>query len=366
MSKGRVLMAMSGGLDSSVAAMMLIQEGYELVGITMKTWEYAPAGTSGKETGCCSLDSINDARHLAVNFGFPHYVLDIRKEFNHYIVKDFVDQYLKGRTPNPCVLCNTHIKWAALLKRAEQLSCQYIATGHYARIRKENQRMILSKGADEEKDQSYVLWGLSQDFLKKTIFPLGGFTKPEIRKIAKKAGFKDIADKRESYEICFIPDNDYRSFLKKQVPGLENKTKDGDFVDKEGNFLGKHNGYPFYTIGQRKGLNVAVGEPLYVNKIIPETNTIVLGKKEETLKKHFCVSGVNLIKYETLTEQTNVTAKVRYKDPGHQATIRFDQKRNRLTVDLYEAVSAVTPGQSAVFYDGTDVIGGGFIENHTF
>ncbi len=364
MSKERVLMAMSGGLDSSVAAMMLIQEGYEVVGITMKTWEYPPAGNPGKETGCCSLDSINDARHLAVSFGFPHYVLDIREEFNHYIVSDFIDEYLKGRTPNPCVICNTHIKWAALLKRADQLSCQYIATGHYARIRKENGRMILSKGIDEKKDQSYVLWGLSQKFLERTLFPLGEYTKPEIRKIAEKAGFRDIADKRESYEICFIPDNDYRSFLKKQVPGLEDNMKDGDFVDKEGNFLGKHKGFPFYTIGQRKGLNVAVGEPLYVNKIIPETNTVVLGRKEETFRKHFSVSGVNLIKYENLTEQQNVHAKVRYKDPGHEATIRYDQKKDRMTVDLCEAISAITPGQSAVFYDGEDVIGGGFIDNN--
>ncbi len=359
-------MAMSGGLDSSVAAMMLLEEGYGLVGITMKTWEYAATGTLGKETGCCSLDSIHDARHLAVSLGFPHYVLDIRDEFNHYIVKDFVDQYLKGRTPNPCVLCNTHIKWAALLKRAVQLGCEYIATGHYARIRKEKGRMILYKGADQEKDQSYVLWGLSQDFLRKTIFPLGGFTKPEIREMAKVAGFEDIADKRESYEICFIPDNDYRRFLKQQVPGLEDKTRDGDFVDTKGNFLGKHQGYPFYTIGQRKGLNVAVGEPLYVNKIIPQTNTIVLGTKQETFKKHFTVSGFNLISLEKLPKELQVIAKVRYKDPGHYATIRLDEQDDRLQVKLHEAVSAVTPGQSAVFYQGDDVVGGGFIEDASF
>ncbi len=362
MSKGRVLIAMSGGLDSSVAAMMLSQQGYELVGITMKTWEYSSTDISGKETGCCSLDSINDARHLAVSMGFPHYVLDIREEFKHFIVDDFIDQYLKGRTPNPCVLCNTHIKWAALLKRAEQLNCQYMATGHYARIRRENDRMILYKGADPDKDQSYVLWGLSQDFLRKTILPLGAFTKTEIREMARKAGFKEIADKRESYEICFIPDNDYRGFLKSEVPGLESRTRDGVFTDKDGNILGKHQGYPFYTIGQRKGLNVSAGEPLYVTRIMADTNTVVLGKKSDTLSETFSVSGFNAIKYAHPPGDKVVTVKIRYKDPGHPANIRYDQENNRLLVHLHEPVSAITPGQSAVFYDGEDLIGGGFIE----
>ena len=359
-------MAMSGGLDSSVAAMMLINEGYELVGITMKTWEYAQGEVPDKETGCCSLDSINDARQLAVNMGFPHYVLDIRDEFEKYIVTDFIDQYLKGRTPNPCVLCNTHIKWGALLKRADQLDCQYIATGHYAQVREEQDRMILSKGADKDKDQSYVLWGLSQEFLRRTIFPLGGHTKPEIRKMAEEAGFQRIAEKRESYEICFIPDNDYRGFLKKQVPELKNNPGEGNFVDKEGKILGKHKGYPFYTIGQRKGLNVAVGEPVYVSKIIPETNTIILGKKEDTFSIKFSVSGFNPIKYEKLPNSLEAMVKIRYKDPGHPARLHMDPDNHSVNVELHEAASAVTPGQSAVFYDGNDVIGGGFIELPSF
>lgn len=359
-------MAMSGGLDSSVAAMMLINEGYELVGITMKTWEYAQGEVPEKETGCCSLDSINDARQLAVKMSFPHYVLDIRKEFEQYIVRDFIDEYLKGRTPNPCVLCNTHIKWGALLKRADQLDCQYIATGHYAQVREENGRYILSKGADEEKDQSYVLWGLPQDFLKRTIFPLGGYTKPGIREMAREAGFHEIAGKRESYEICFIPDNDYRGFLKRQVPGLDKNPGEGNFVDKNGRVLGKHKGYPFYTIGQRKGLQVAMGEPVYVSKIIPETNTIVLGKKEDTRSTRFSVSGVNLIKFASMPTELEAMVKIRYKDPGHAALIRIGQQSNLLDVILYEPVSAVTPGQSAVLYDRSDVIGGGFIEQTDF
>ncbi len=365
MGRGKVLMAMSGGLDSSVAAMMLLECGYDLVGITMKTWEYADSGIDGKETGCCSLDSINDARHLAVRLGFPHYVLDIREEFNHYIVKDFIEEYLEGRTPNPCVLCNTHIKWGALLKRAGQLGCDYIATGHYARIREEGGRMVLYKGEDQGKDQSYVLWGLSQDFLRKTIFPLGDYTKDQIRSIARKAGFEQVAEKRESYEICFIPDNDYRGFLEKQVPGLGQKIGGGDFVDIEGNVIGRHKGYPFYTIGQRKGLNIAMGEPMYVNRIIPRTNTIVLGNKKQTFSKRFWVSGFNPIKSERLPEDDPVIVKIRYKDPGHLASVQYKENSSGITVNLHQAASAVTPGQSAVFYDGNDVLGGGFIETDT-
>ncbi len=362
MSKGKVLMAMSGGLDSSMAAMMLIREGYELVGITMKTWEYGPADIPGKETGCCSLDSIHDARHLAVKLGFPHYVLDIREEFNHFIVNDFVDQYLMGRTPNPCVLCNTHIKWAAMLKRADQLNCTYIATGHYANVREESQRMVLSQGADKDKDQSYVLWGLSQEFLGRTLFPLGGHTKSEIRKMAKDAGFDDIAEKKESYEICFIPDNDYRRFLKEQMALRDKKIPPGDFVDGQGNILGQHKGFQNYTIGQRKGLNIAVGEPLYVKKIIPETNTIVLGTKQETFASEFYVNGINLIKYEKLHEPIPVTVKVRYKDQGTPASLTCLPDQQSALVKLQQPVFAITPGQSAVFFDGNDVVGGGFIE----
>lgn len=360
MSKGRVLMAMSGGLDSSVAAMMLHHRAYELVGITMKTWDYSDGGGSGKETGCCSLDSINDARHMAVSMGFPHYVLDLREEFSEHIVKDFIQQYMAGRTPNPCVLCNTHIKWTALLKRAAQLDCRYIATGHYARVREENGRMVLSKGVDEHKDQSYVLWGLTQELLAKTMFPLGEYTKPGIREMASGEGFGELAAKRESYEICFIPDNDYRGFLKRRVPGLDQQPGEGDFIDAKGNILGKHQGYPFYTIGQRKGLNVALGEPVYVREIDPGTNTIMLGKKEELLRKKFFISGFNPIKFDQIPQDQEFTVKIRYKDPGHQA--RIYREGTLLRVELSQQVAAVTPGQSAVIYDGSDVVGGGFIE----
>ncbi len=360
--KGKVLLAMSGGIDSSIAALMLHEQGYEVVGITMKTWDYATSGGSQKETGCCSLDSINDARTLAVNMGFPHFVLDIREEFGDYVIDNFVDEYLAGRTPNPCVLCNTHIKWEALLKRADMLDCEFIATGHYARIREENKRYVISKGLDQNKDQSYVLWGLTQDSLKRTLFPLQNFKKSEIKQMAIDNGYVDLANKSESYEICFVPDNDYRGFLKRRVEGLEERVKGGNFVDKNGKVLGKHKGYPFYTIGQRKGLEIAVGEPLYVLEIVPETNVVVLGSKDELALQQMIVENYNLIKYEQLPYNYEALTKIRYKDPGVIATINHDNKN--LNVQFHSSVSGIAPGQSAVFYDGEDLVGGGIIKRN--
>ncbi|HQW23645.1 MAG TPA: tRNA 2-thiouridine(34) synthase MnmA [Bacteroidia bacterium] len=358
--KGRVLMAMSGGIDSSVSAMILHEQGYEVVGMTMKTWDYASSGSSKKETGCCSLDSINDARSIAVEKGFPHYIIDIREEFGNHVIKDFVDEYLAGRTPNPCVRCNTHIKWEALLKRADMLDCEFIATGHYANVREVDGRFVVSKGKDEWKDQSYVLWGVSQECLSRTIFPVGKYHKSEIRQMAEDMGFHELAKKPESYEICFIPDNDYRSFLKNRVEGIEEKLADGLFVNTEGKVLGKHRGYPFYTIGQRKGLEVALGDPAYVVEIKPDTNTVVLGSYDELKKQEMWVKNVNLIKYTSLDNATEALTRIRYKDKGTNSTI--EQIGDRVKVTFHNSVTAVAPGQSAVFYDGDDVIGGGFIE----
>ncbi|MFI5151553.1 MAG: tRNA 2-thiouridine(34) synthase MnmA [Bacteroidia bacterium] len=358
-TKGKVLVAMSGGIDSSVTAMMLHKEGYEVIGITMKTWDYAGSGGSKKETGCCSLDSINDARILAVNHGFPHYILDIRAEFGDHIIDNFVEEYLAGRTPNPCVLCNTHIKWEALLKRADQLECEFIATGHYAQVREENGRYIISKGLDESKDQSYVLWGLSQESLKRTIFPLGKYRKAQIKQMAIESGYEELAQKSESYEICFVPDNDYRAFLKRKVVDLETRVNGGDFVLADGTVVGKHKGYPFYTIGQRKGLEVAFGEPMFVTEIKPETNTIVLGKKEELEKRQMKVRNYNLVKYASLPEQFSALTRIRYKDSGVMANVQENGKF--IEVLFHEHVSAIAPGQSAVFYEGNDLVGGGFI-----
>jgi len=358
--KGRVLVAMSGGVDSSVAALLLHEQGYEVIGITMKTWDYASSGGNKKETGCCSLDSINDARLLAVKCGFPHYILDLRGEFGESIINNFVDEYMAGRTPNPCVLCNTHIKWDALLRRADMLECEFIATGHYASVRPENGRHVISRGIDTNKDQSYVLWGLTQNSLKRTIFPLGNFRKPEIRALAGERGYSELAKKSESYEICFIPDNDYRSFLKRRVDGLGDKVDNGNFVLADGTVIGKHRGYPFYTIGQRKGLEIAVGHPMFVTEVIPETNTVVLGTEEELQKQSMTVVRYNLIKYDKLPKDMTAHTKIRYKDPGAPATI--NEENGKITAVFHKKVKAITPGQSAVFYEGEDLLGGGIIE----
>lgn len=360
MSKhGRILVAMSGGIDSSVAAVMLHEEGYEVVGMTMKTWDYASSGGTKKETGCCSLDSINDARNVAVSLGFPHYILDIRNEFGDAVIDYFTGEYIEGRTPNPCVMCNTHIKWDALLRRADKLDCEFIATGHYANIREENSRHIISKGADTWKDQSYVLWGVSQESLARTKLPLGHLTKTKIREMATERGFMDLVNKSESYEICFVPDNDYRGFIKRRVEGLEERVKGGNFLDTDGKILGKHEGYPFYTIGQRKGLGIALGYPAFVTEIRKETNEVVLGRDKDLERDGMVVGQLNLSKYASIDNPIETITKVRYKDAGTPATIW--QEGNKIKAHFHEAVSGIAPGQAAVFYEGDDVVGGGWI-----
>ena len=353
---------MSGGIDSTVTALMLHQQGYEVVGITMKTWDYATAGGGKKETGCCNLDSFNDARAAAVHHGFPHFILDIREEFGDFVIENFVEEYLAGRTPNPCVMCNTHIKWRALLKRANAMDCDYIATGHYAKVREENGRFLISKGLDELKDQSYVLWGLQQDLLGRTLLPLGGYRKTEIRQMAHDFGYPELARKSESYEICFVPDNDYRGFLKRKVDGLEEKLNGGYFVDRSGKILGKHKGYPFYTVGQRKGLDIALGKPAFVTEIIPETNTVVLGDEADLNRTEMNVGKINLIKYDSIPVGMEASVKIRYKDKGSLATLY--PVDNQVKVKFYEDAKGVAPGQSAVFYEGEDVIGGGIITRY--
>ncbi len=355
----RVLVAMSGGIDSSIAALLLADQGYELVGMTMKTWDYTTAGTSSKETGCCTLDSINDARQLAVAKGFPHYIIDIREDFQESIISNFVSEYMVGRTPNPCILCNTFMKWEALLKRADELNCYYIATGHYAQMKEKDGRYYVTKGIDNTKDQSYVLWGVSQENIARTLFPLGDYKKSEIKELAIKHGYDNLAKKNESFEICFIPDNDYRGFLKRQVDGLEDKVKDGEFVTADGTVVGKHSGYPFYTIGQRKGL-VAMGKPYYVTNIDAENNRVVIGPVDELLDNKMLVGKLNWQKYDHIVDGMEVDVQIRHHDPGAPA-ILYNDENNTIRVEFQIPVSAITPGQSAVFFEGDDVIAGGFI-----
>lgn len=366
MSKhGKVLVAMSGGVDSSTAAVMLSEEGYEVIGITMKTWDYANSGGhNGKVVGCCTLESMNDARSVAMKYDFTHFIIDIREEFGEWVIDTFTSEYLAGRTPNPCVLCNTHIKWEALIRRADKLGCEHIATGHYARLRREDTsgRTLLMKGLDPRKDQSYALWGVSQPNLGRTILPLGTYEKPEIRRMASEFGLDRVADKPDSYEICFVPDNDYRRFLKERVSGLEERVSGGEFVTSDGTVIGHHEGYPFYTIGQRRGLGLALGEPVYVIDIDPRTNAVTVGPREELLAQTLIAGQINMIKYPRLAEERPVEAKIRYNDPGAPG-IAWQQSADELNVAFATPRRAITPGQSVVVYEGDDVIGGGWIHH---
>lgn len=357
----RVVVGMSGGLDSSVAAALLVEQGYEVIGITIKTYKYEDVGGNvGNDTSCCSLDGINDARRVANSLGIPHYVYDFTETFGDEIIDYFKDAYVAGDTPNPCVMCNRKIKWAEMIHRADALNADYIATGHYARLRQDSDsgRYIMSRGLDASKDQSYALWAVTQESFSRTLFPLADLTKPESREIAHRFNLP-VAGKGESYEICFIPDNDYRRFLKENVEGLEEKVTGGDIV-RNGEVIGSHEGYPFYTIGQRKGLGISTGEPVYVIGVFPETNTIEVGSAEQLEHHGLRAAEVNLIKYGEIRDPLRVTAKIRYKDEGAPATCRTLED-GTLDVRFDEPRRAITRGQSVVLYEGDDVVGGGVI-----
>lgn len=360
--KKRVLMAMSGGIDSSVAAILLQEQGFDLVGVTFRTFDQITESCIAREKGCCSVDAIFEAKHLAEKLGFEHHILDVRDLFRKTVIQDFIDQYLQCRTPNPCVLCNPIIKWGRVLEMADELVCDYIATGHYARIAQSGDRYFLQKGVDTQKDQTYFLWKLTSEMLQRTLFPLGGLTKTEVRRIAADHGFVKLSQKKESEEICFVTDDDYRHFLQDEVPDLQERMPVGEFVTTEGKVVGKHQGLYNYTVGQRKGLGIALGEPAYVVALQPDTNRVVLGKREDLQHSRCVVSGLNMAKYADFENGMKVICRSRYRSAGTPATLRH---LNDTSVEVLfeEPVFAVTPGQSAVFYEGDDLVGGGIIES---
>ena len=347
---------MSGGIDSSITALLLLEQGYDVVGVTLQLWS-----SEEIQSGCCSTKAVDDARCFAEKIGVPHYVVDVREAFKNCVVRNFVDEYMNARTPNPCVVCNPNVKWKSLLEKADELGCDKIATGHYAQISESNGKLFVTRGVDLSKDQSYVMWNLSQQQLARTIFPLGKYKKSEIREIAQKYGFEELVQKSESQEICFIPDDDYRGFLKIYVPDYETIVRKGDFLSMDGKKLGTHEGFPFYTIGQRKGLGIALGVPAYVQSVDKESNTIKIGYRDDLLASQLEVSNVRFSKYDSFENIKNITVKIRYNtQPAPCMIEKLTEDRYRVTFE--NPVWAVTPGQSAVFYDGDDLLAGGIIE----
>ncbi|MDS1030021.1 tRNA 2-thiouridine(34) synthase MnmA [Bacillota bacterium LX-D] len=357
--KRKVLMAMSGGVDSSVAAALLLRAGYEVVGVTMQLWTSDEQAISS-ETACCSLSAVEDARRVAQKLGIPYYVLNFKGLFQEKVIDYFIDEYLLGKTPNPCIACNKYVKFDALLTKARALELDYVATGHYAKVffDESKQRYMIAKAKDKNKDQTYVLYNLTQDQLQHTLMPLGNYTKPEIRQIAAELGFS-VANKPESQEICFVSDNNYRRFIKENSA---EEIKPGFFYDTKGNVLGQHQGIPFYTIGQRKGLGIALGYPVYVIDIVPEKNAIILGKLEELEGNRLISENNNFILFDQLRDTMQVTAKVRYKAEEVKATISPGENEGQVEVILHEPQFAITPGQAVVFYNNELVVGGGTIK----
>ncbi|MEG1585760.1 MAG: tRNA 2-thiouridine(34) synthase MnmA [Bacteroidales bacterium] len=354
MSKIKVLVGMSGGVDSSAVCMLLQEQGYEVIGLTMRMWDVATQFAEG----ATEPNFVLEARQLADRLGIEHHTLDIRSEFRETVIQNFMDEYLKGHTPNPCVMCNLFFKWKYLLETADRLGCEKVATGHYARIINLNGNLHIARGLDEKKDQSYFLWRLGQKELSRTLFPLGSINKEDIKAYVLARGFREKAEKKESMEVCFV-ENDYRSFLREQMPEIDQQIGAGDFVDEKGRKLGQHKGFPFYTIGQRKGLEIALGEPAYVVRINAAKNTIRLGKKEDLLEERMVLKDCR-IPDPALLEGEQLSVRIRYRSKAEKAVVEAISGQS-IALRFPEPASAVTPGQSAVIYQDDIVIAGGII-----
>ena len=356
--KKKVAVGMSGGVDSSVAAYLLKEQGYDVIGVTMQIWQDEDPLAQAENGGCCGLSAVDDARRVADRLGIPYYVLNFKREFKENVIDYFMDEYMHARTPNPCIACNRYVKWEALLNRARELGCDYIATGHYARVvQLDNGRYALKKSATDRKDQTYALYNLTQEQLAHTLMPVGEYEKEQIREIAAKIGLL-IANKPDSQEICFIPDNDYAGYIERESGKTFPK---GNFVDLDGNILGTHKGIIHYTIGQRKGLGLSMGSPVFVVDIRPETNEVVIGSNLDTFHDSLYAGKVNLMSVDALEGEREVVAKIRYSHKGAPCRIKMVDE-DTVLCKFEEPVRAITPGQAVVFYDGDIVLGGAVID----
>ena len=354
----KVVVGMSGGVDSSVAAYLLKEQGYDVIGVTMQIWQDEEQAMQEENGGCCGLSAVDDARRVAAALEIPYYVMNFKKEFKEHVIDYFVEEYQNGRTPNPCIACNRYVKWESLLQRSLSIGAEYIATGHYARVvQLENGRYTLRRSATLAKDQTYALYNLTQDQLKRTLMPVGEYTKEEVRSIAEKINLR-IASKPDSQDICFVPNGDYASYIEEEA-GV--KVPEGNFVLTDGTVLGRHKGITHYTVGQRKGLGLALGYPAFVLEIRPETNEVVIGTKEESMTTQLVARNLNFMSIEDLTEPLHVFTKIRYNHRGAWCTIEKTGE-DEILCTFDEPQRAVTPGQAVVFYDGEYVLGGGTIQ----